>query len=66
VCIRNDGYEAPLERRKIYHTITDADATDHKHLRVIDESGEDSLYPAEYFMLIELPASIQQAMSKSG
>jgi hypothetical protein len=66
VCIRNDGYEASLERCKIYRAITDTDATDHKHLRVIDESGEDYLYPAEYFMPIELPVPLQQALSKAG
>ncbi len=58
VCIRNDGYEASLEPRKIYAVLADPVASKHGQLRVVDESGEDYLYPAEFFLRINLPASV--------
>jgi hypothetical protein len=63
VCVRNDGYEASLERRKIYEMLADADAEAHNQLRVIDESGEDYLFPARYFATIELPAAVRRALA---
>jgi hypothetical protein len=63
VCVRNDGYEASLERRKIYEMISDAVADAHHQLRVIDESGEDYLFPARYFATIELPAAVRRALA---
>jgi hypothetical protein len=63
VCVRNDGYEASLERRKIYEALPDADAEAHSQLRVIDESGEDYLFPARYFATIELPAAVRRALA---
>ena len=62
VCLRNDGYEVSLERRKIYQVLPDADAAKHKQLRVIDESGEDYLYPQKLFAPIELSQSIRRAV----
>ena len=62
VCIDNEGYEVSLERRKIYQALSDPDAAKHKQLRVIDESGEDYLYPARYFKPIELPQSLRRAV----
>jgi hypothetical protein len=62
LCLRNDGYEVSLERRKIYSSLADADAARHRQIRVIDESGEDYLYPAEFFAPIELPQSIRRAV----
>ena len=62
VCINNTGYEAALELRKIYQVLEDPDATAMRYLRVIDESGEDYLYPASYFLSIELPPAIQRAI----
>uniref|UniRef100_A0A7V4G8C2 Uncharacterized protein n=1 Tax=Desulfobacca acetoxidans TaxID=60893 RepID=A0A7V4G8C2_9BACT len=53
ICIRNDDYPASLEKRKIYVQLPDAEAKSHNYIRVIDESGEDYLYPAAYFRLIE-------------
>ena len=50
VCIRNDDYPASLEVRKVYRVIADPDAEQRKYVRVVDESGEDYLYPAEYFV----------------
>jgi hypothetical protein len=62
VCLRNDGYEVALERRKIYQVLPDADAAKHKQFRVIDESGEDYLYPQKLFAPIDLPQSIRRAV----
>lgn len=60
ICVNNYNYEASLEIRKIYQTISDSLAKQHNQIRVIDESGEDYLYPEEYFALIDLPESIQR------
>jgi len=51
-----------LERRKIYQALRDPEAESHKQLRVIDESGEDYLYPARLFQAIELPQSLRRAV----
>ncbi len=62
VCLRNKGYEVSLETRKIYRVVRDPDAAKHKQLRVIDESGEDYLYPENYFAPIDLPQSVRKAV----
>ena len=62
VCLKNDGYEVSLERRKIYQVLADPDAAKHKQVRVIDESGEDYLYPQSFFAPIELPQPIRRAV----
>ncbi len=62
VCIRNTGYEVSLERRKIYSLVPDPEAKKHKMLRVVDESGEDYLYPEDYFLSVALPPSIRHAV----
>jgi hypothetical protein len=62
VCIRNQEYEASLELRKIYEVIEDPEAEKHQMLRVVDEEGEDYLYPAAWFLPIELPQNIEQAI----
>lgn len=54
VCISNSEYPASLERYKIYRVLPDQDAEQEGDLRVIGESGEDYLYPADYFMMLEL------------
>ncbi len=58
VCINNEGYQASLEPRKIYQVLPDKEAENHKMIRVIDESGEDYLFPASYFSPISLPQSL--------
>jgi len=63
VCIKNDDYPASLEQRKIYQVVPDAEAAAHQLLRVVDESGEDYLYPADYFVAIELPVAAERAFS---
>jgi hypothetical protein len=62
VCIKNKGYEVSLETRKIYQVLRDPDAAKHKQLRVIDESGEDYLYPESYFTPIDLPQPVRRAV----
>ncbi len=49
VCLSNEGYEVSLEPRKIYAALRDSEAASHDQLRVIDESGEDYLFPASLF-----------------
>jgi hypothetical protein len=63
VCVKNEDYPASLELRKIYQVIPDARAAEHRLIRVIDESGEDYLYPADYFVPIELPQGVEKAFS---
>ncbi len=62
LCLRNKGYEVSLERRKIYQVLPDRDAAAHGQVRVIDESGEDYLYPATFFVLIKLPRTVRRAV----
>jgi len=65
VCLRNEGYEASLEKRKIYEVLRDVDAAKHDQIRVIDESGEDYLYPESFFAQIELPQPLRRALTAS-
>lgn len=58
ICTRNTGYEVSLELRKLYLVIPDSDAKPHDQIRVVDESGEDYLYPSSFFVPIDLPASV--------
>ncbi len=62
VCVNNTDYPASLELHKIYRVLPDEDAEADGDLRVVDESGEDYLYPAEYFVLVELPRSVEQSL----
>jgi hypothetical protein len=62
ICLKNDGYEVSLERRKIYLAIPDLMAAKHQLLRVIDESGDDYLYPNSCFATIDLPKPIRRAV----
>jgi len=54
LCVDNKGYEASLEIRKLYEQIPDRDAERHGQVRIIDESGEDYLYPAEFFAPVRI------------
>jgi hypothetical protein len=60
ICVKNDGYDASLELRKVYEFLPDAEASDRDQLRVVDESGEDYLYPKEFFVCVELPQSARK------
>lgn len=57
VCVRNPGYPASLELRKLYPLLHDRRASRHGQVRVIDESGEDYWYPQEFFIPVKLPES---------
>jgi hypothetical protein len=63
VCINNKGYQASLERRKIYRVLPDLDAQTHQLIRVVDESGEDYLFPLSYFSSISLPQTLVDALA---
>lgn len=60
--MRNKGYAASLEKRKVYVAIPDPAAAKHGHMRVIDESGEDYLYPESFFVPVTLPQSVRKAI----
>lgn len=63
VCINNSEYPASLELHKIYRILVDSDAANDGDIRVIDESGEDYLYPAEWFViLVKLPEKVEQSL----
>ena len=62
ICVENADYEASLQLRKIYRSLPDRRAAAHNCLRVIDESGEDYLYPKEFFVPIELPKAVERAL----
>jgi hypothetical protein len=62
VCVRNTGNEASLELRKLYEVVADPDALKDGMLRVIDESGEDYLFPASFFVLAPLPVAVEEAV----
>jgi len=55
LCVRNEGYPAGLELRKVYRVLADEQASKRHQVRVIDESGEDYLYPEEFFVLYVFP-----------
>ena len=62
ICIRNKGHSASLEIRKLYAVLEDPDAEVNDLIRVIDESGEDYLYPARLFQRLDLPSAVQRAL----
>ena len=62
VCVDNEGYAASLEKRKIYLSLRDTDAEKHGMLRIVDESGEDYLYPKTLFRAIALPQAVKKAV----
>jgi len=59
ICVKNDGYEASLEVRKVYDLLPDVEAKGHGMLRVVDESGEDYLFPEDFFVPVDLPEPVQ-------
>ena len=65
ICIDNTEYPASLEKHKIYRIIFDKDAEQDGDLRVIDESGEDYLYPSDRFVMVDLPQNIVRVLNKS-
>ena len=65
ICMENAGYPASLELQKIYRVLPDEGAAEDGDLWIIDESGEDHLYPAEYFVVIEAPRQAARVLTKS-
>jgi hypothetical protein len=62
VCLDNKSYPDDLKVRTIYQVLPDESAAKSNYIRVVDETGEDYLYPAEYFVLIEVPSEAQKAL----
>lgn len=62
VCVNNAEYPASLELHKIYRVLPDTEAESDGDLRIVDESGEDYLYPAEYFVFAELPQAVEESV----
>jgi len=65
ICVNNSGYPASLELHKIYRVLPDDDADVDGDLRIVDESGEDYLYPASYFILVDLPQNTERVLADS-
>jgi len=65
ICIGNKGYPASLELRKIYQVLPDKAATRLHQIRVIDESGEDYLYPQDYFVPVRFPQAVERAVRRA-
>ena len=63
VCVKNAGYRASLVVRRIYKVLPDMEAGKRGLIRVIDESGEDYLYPKKLFAAIEVPKSARRMFS---
>jgi hypothetical protein len=66
VCVNNKDYPASLELRKLYQVVADEAAAKHHQLRVTDESGEDYLYPEEYFVPVQLPQAAEKGVLRRG
>jgi hypothetical protein len=66
LCLDNTAYPASLERWKIYRLLPDPDAAAHQQLRVVDESGEDYLFPAAYFKAVELSPALVRLYGRGG
>lgn len=65
VCVENKGYAVSLEKRKIYIALPDPVAAKHEQVRVIDESGEDYLFPKSFFLPVSLPQAVRKAVLKA-
>ena len=65
VCINNENYPASLELHKIYRLIPDENAASEGDMRIIDESGEDYLYPASYFVTIKVPHMVEESLRRA-
>ena len=65
VCVSNRGYRASLVIRRIYRTLADPQAAKRNLVRVVDESGEDYLYPTTMFVAIHSPQEVAKAFKKA-
>lgn len=64
LCVDNKGYETSIETRKLYEKIPDREAERYKQVRIIDESGEDYLYPSRFFAPVRLPVQTKNKILK--
>lgn len=62
ICVENRSYEASLELMKVYEVLTDREGEKHHQVRVIDESGDDYLFPEKYFAPVRLPAETKEKL----
>ena len=62
ICIENGEYAGTLQLRKVYEVLEDATAAKPNYVRIIDESGEDYLYPAKWFVGVEVPDTVEQLL----
>ena len=62
ICVDNTDYEMSLELRKVYPVLPDTDAEQDDYVRVIDETGEDYLFPASRFVMITVPRDVEEAI----
>ena len=65
ICVENSAYPASLELHKVYRIIPDPQAERDGDLRILDESGEDYLYPSDYFILVELPKAVERSLLRA-
>ncbi|MFZ1641693.1 MAG: hypothetical protein WAV07_09720 [Candidatus Contendobacter sp.] len=63
VCINNCGYEVSLEPRKLYQVLPDSEAAKHHQVRIVDESGDDYLYPESFFLAVPLPERVAEQVA---
>jgi hypothetical protein len=62
ICLNNAGYTDDLKIRTVYQVLPDEEAARSNYIRVIDESGEDYLYPADYFVLVDVPSEAARSL----
>ena len=65
ICLRNPGYKASLEPRKLYEVVPDPAAEKHGQVRIVDESGDDYLYPASFFLSVPLSTQVAAKVAKA-
>jgi hypothetical protein len=65
VCINNSDYPASLELHKIYRVVVDEEANSEEDIRVVDESGEDYLYPSSHFVPIQVPHTVEESLLRA-
>lgn len=65
VCVKNTGYRASLVLRRVYKTLHDPEAQRRRLIRVVDESGDDYMYPETLFVAVELPRSAEKALAQA-
>ncbi len=65
ICVNNRGYKSSLETRKIYEVLADKMAARHRQLRVVDDTGEDYLYPETFFADVTLPPATKRRLKQA-